>query len=369
MRILSLVLLAGLLLGVAPKSDDIRPLEIGQPAPPFNLQGTDDAFYSLDSFADAEVLAVVFTCNHCPTAQAYEQHLMDLTAEYADKGVAVVAISPNDPASVRLDELGYTDLNDSLEEMKIRAEDMGFNFTYLYDGDVQEVSRAYGPTATPHVFIFDKDRMLRFQGRIDNREKIGAATEHDTRNAIDALLAEQAVPVETTKVFGCSIKWSDKSAGVNRAWERWKKEAVTVSSIDVEGVQALVKNESENMMMINVWSTWCGPCITEYPDLMEIYRMYRGRDFTYVSISMDQPDRGDDVLEFLQSQYASNTNYHFDDEDPYALIDALDPEWPGALPYTIMIKPGGEVFFRQLGVIDPLELKREIVGYVGRYYD
>ena len=317
--------------------DDPKTLEIGQPAPPFNLPGTDDEFYTLDSFSNAKLLAIVFTCNHCPTAQAYEERIKQLVVDYGDKGVAVVAISPNDEKSVRLDELGYSDLNDSLEEMKIRAADMDFNFPYLYDGETQEVSKAYGPVATPHVFIFDEERILRYTGRIDDKEKIGAATVHDTRNAIDALLADAPVKVEKTKTFGCSIKWADKSGAVQRALDRWAKEPVEVEKIDVAGVQELMKNSSEDMLMINVWATWCGPCVSEFPDLVDIYRMYRQRDFQFITISMDTPEIHDEVREFLEGQHASNTNYHFSEEDSYALIEAIDPEWAGALPYTVFV--------------------------------
>ena len=350
-------------------SDDYPTLELGQPAPPFDLPGVDGNTYSLESFSDATLLAVVFTCNHCPTAQAYEDRLIQLTSDYLQKGVAVVAISPNDPTSVRPDELGYTDLNDSFEEMKMRAEERGFNFPYLYDGDTQEASKAYGPVATPHVFIFDEDRILRYVGRIDDKEKIGAATKHDTRNALDALLADKKPPVEKTKTFGCSIKWADKSGSVERAYARWEQEPVSVEMLDVAGVKDLMKNDTGNMRMINVWATWCGPCITEFPELITINRMYRGRDFELVTLSMDSPDLKEEVEKFLKSQFASTTNYHFSGDDSYELIEAVDPEWPGALPYTVFVAPGGEIFYRQMGEFDPLELKRAIVDYVGRYYD
>ncbi|MBX2821180.1 MAG: redoxin domain-containing protein [Rhodothermaceae bacterium] len=369
-----LLLIACLLLALprpanATSVDDPETLELGAKAPDFNLQGTDDQFYTLDSFSDAQLLAIVFTCNHCPTAQAYEERIKQLVVDYEDKGVAIIAISPNDPKSVRLDELGYSDLNDSLEDMKIRAADMDFNFPYLYDGDTQEVSMAYGPVATPHVFIFDEERILRYTGRIDDKEKIGAATIHDTRDAIDALLADKPVAVEKTKTFGCSIKWADKSGSVQRAYERWAKEPVSVAKIDVAGVKDLMKNDTEDMLMINVWATWCGPCVSEFPELVDINRMYRQRDFQFITISMDSPDLHEDVGEFLKDQQASNTNYHFSEDDSYALIEAIDPEWAGALPYTVFVKPGGEIFYRQMGEIDPMELKRQIVDYVGRYYD
>src|SRR5713226_1143898 len=115
-------------------------LAIGDSALDFKLPGVDGRDYSLKDFADAKVLVVLFTCNHCPTAQAYEGRVIKMHADYKDRGVALVAISPNDPKAVRLDELGYTDLSDSLPEMKIRARDKGFKFPYLYDGETQKTS-------------------------------------------------------------------------------------------------------------------------------------------------------------------------------------------------------------------------------------
>ena len=130
-----------------------RSLAIGDVAPDFKLPGVDDKEYTLKSFANARLLLVVFTCNHCPTAQAYEERIAQLHADYKDKGVALVAISPNDPQAVRLDELGYTDLGDSLEDMKLRTKQRKFSFPYLYDGETQKASLAYGVLATPQVFL------------------------------------------------------------------------------------------------------------------------------------------------------------------------------------------------------------------------
>src|SRR6516225_1409556 len=130
----------------------LKTLGIGATAPDFKLPGVDGKDYSLKDFAGARLLLVIFTCNHCPTAQAYEQRIKDLHADYQSKGVALVAISPNDPKAVRLDELGYTDLGDSFEDMKLRAKDQKFAFPYLYDGAKQEAARAFGVMATPQVF-------------------------------------------------------------------------------------------------------------------------------------------------------------------------------------------------------------------------
>src|SRR5436190_17371618 len=129
-------------------AEDPQPLAIGAAAPAFSLPGVDGKTYSLDDFKNANFLVIVFTCNHCPTAQAYEDRIKLLASDYQKKNVALIAISPNDPLSVRLDEMGYTDLGDTFDEMKIRARDKQFNFPYLYDGENSEVSMKYGPQAT-----------------------------------------------------------------------------------------------------------------------------------------------------------------------------------------------------------------------------
>src|SRR5207237_3324650 len=129
------------------------------------------------------------------TAQYYEGRIKQLVTDYKAKGVAIIAIMPNDPNSVRLDELGWTDLSDSFPEMKIRARDRNFNFPYLYDGDTEEVARTYGPVATPHAFIFDAARKLRYAGAIDDSERIEHVSRHYVRDALDALLAGHEPPV------------------------------------------------------------------------------------------------------------------------------------------------------------------------------
>ncbi|HEY8780422.1 MAG TPA: redoxin family protein [Mucilaginibacter sp.] len=351
--------------------DEHKTLEIGATAPDFSLPGVDGKTYTLESFKNAKVLAIVFMCNHCPTSQAYEDRVIKLTSDYASKGVSVVAINPNNPASLRLDELGYSDVGDSFEEMKIRAKNAHFNFPYLYDGDTEIASNKYGPVSTPHIFIFDKDRKLRYQGRIDDSEN-PKKTPHsqDARNAIDALLAGKEVSVTTTKVFGCSIKWAEKSVWIEKAKIQWAKEPVKLNTIDAKGIAELLKNHSDKLRLINVWATWCGPCVEEFPDFVTMNRMYRDRGFEFVSISADDPDHKDKALKFLQRNQASGPNYIFNIDDKYKLIEAIDPKWEGALPYTLLVEPGGKVVYAHGGIIDPEALKKIIFNdpMIGRVY-
>lgn len=352
-------------------ADEYKTLEIGASAPDFKLPGVDGKTYSLSSFKDAKILAIVFTCNHCPTAQAYEDRIIQLTKDYRDKKVAVVAISPNDPKSVNLNELGYTDFSDSFEEMKIRSKEKGYNFPYLYDGETQSISKKYGPVATPHIFIFDKNRKLVYQGRIDDVENPAKKPNtQDARNAIEALMNGQEISTKTTKVFGCSVKWAEKKETVQKVYDKWASEPVSVDMIDEAGLKELLQNKSDKLRLINVWATWCGPCVAEFPDFITINRMYRGRDFEFISVSADSPTNKDKVQKFLQKQQASNKNYLFSIDDKYKLIELIDPKWQGALPYTILVEPGGKIVYAKQSTIDPDEMKKMIVDHplIGRYY-
>ncbi|MCB9286696.1 MAG: redoxin domain-containing protein [Lewinellaceae bacterium] len=350
---------------------EVQTLEIGAPAPDFHLPGTDGKFYSLADFGNAKALAIVFTCNHCPTAQAYEERLKSIAADYQNKGVALVAISPNSPRGLLYEELGYTDLNDDFDEMKIRAKAHNFNFPYLYDGDTEEASLKYGPVATPHVFLFDEGRKLAYTGRIDGSEKPGTANAEDLRGAIDAVLAGQPVETPVTKTFGCSTKWGWKVAYKEKVNKEWAEKPVSLAKLDEEGVKTLLKNEdSGKLRLVNIWATWCGPCILEFPEFIVLQRMYGARDFEFVSLSADNPEQEDKALEFLQDKQAACSNYLFSKDDKYALIEAVGHEWNGALPYSILVEPGGRPVWKHQGEVDFYELKRAIVEHemMGRYY-
>lgn len=231
------------------------------------------------------------------------------------------------------------------------------------------MARAYGPVATPHVFVLDAERKLRFAGRVDDNENQAKAKTRDTRDAIEALLTGKPVAVPTTKVFGCSIKWADKRSWVDKGREEWAREPVTLEPIDTAGIQALARNEGgTKLRLVNVWATWCGPCVIEFPDLVDLNRIYRGRDFEVVTLNADEAGHRQKALEFLKKRQASTRNYAFDGESMYTLVEALDPKWPGALPHTILVAPGGEVVYRSQGAFDTLALRKAIVGWLGRYY-
>jgi len=176
-------------------------IDVGAAAPAFKLKGVDGKMHSLDDYGDGQAVVVVFTCNHCPAAVAYEDRLVELQRDYAEKGVQLIAINPNE-------DQGHP--TDSYEHMVQRARDKGFNFPYLRD-ETQDIAKAYGALRTPHVFLLDASRKVVYHGRIDdNVNDPSAVTKQDLRLAIDETLAGRPVSNPVTEPVGCSVKWWGK---------------------------------------------------------------------------------------------------------------------------------------------------------------
>ena len=178
-------------------------LQLGAEAPGFSLGGVDGKEHSLESFKEAEILIVVFSCNHCPAAIGSEDRMTQLHEDYAPKGVAMVSINSNE-------DQNHPD--DSFEKMKVRARDKGFPFPYVRD-ESQDAAKAYGALRTPHFYVFDGQRRLCYTGRMDdNPFDASKASQHDLRNALDAMLAGKKPPAEVTNPIGCNVKWLGQDA-------------------------------------------------------------------------------------------------------------------------------------------------------------
>jgi peroxiredoxin len=337
-------------------------LPLGSPAPDFALPGVDGKIHKLSDYASSPILVVVFTCNHCPIAQVYERRIEQLYEDYGKKGVAVVAIQGNDPNAIRIDELDSSDVSDTLDDMKIRVQYKHLHYPYLYAGDTTSVTQAYGPQATPHVFIFDKDRRLRYEGRVDNSYRIEIVKTQDARNAIEALLAGKEVAVNHTGVFGCSTKWSEKSEQREAADRKIEAAPIQVESVDAAGLKKLRTNPAGHVTVVSFWATWCGSCVAEFSDLQDTYRMYSARDFDLVTVAANMPDEKPSVLRFLQKKHATTRNLLFDSDDTAKLQAAFDPAWQSAVPYTVVFGPDGKVIYKTLGTVDQLEMRRKILA-------
>lgn len=359
---------------------DPSTITLGTNAPDFSLKATDGKTYALKDFSGEKALAVIFTTNHCPDAITSHDRMVALVDYFKGKDVNFVAINSNSPEGLHPPELGWTIYDDGFEDMVRIAKDKNFNLPYLYDGDTQKVAKAYGAVATPHVFVFDGNLKLRYNGRMDNgRRRVGPVEKNEARDAIEAILAGKEPSVTKTRPAGCSTKWKEKAGMVAREDQKWKELPVKVELTKADALQKLVANKGRSgMRLFNVWSTSCGPCVAEFPDLAAIYRQYSWQEFEFITISLDPPSDVDKVQKFLKQNQAGlsprtkplleeegrETNHFILDDDTEKMAKAIDPEWNGGMPYTFLVGPEGEILYRHAGVIDPVELKKAIVKQV-----
>lgn len=358
------------------------PLEQGATAPDFELINVDGETYTLADVRGEKATAVVFTTNHCPDAITSVGRMKELVATFKPQGVGFVAINSNSPKGLHLEELGWTIYDDSFEDMQLIAKNEEFNLPYLYDGETQEIAKAYGAVATPHVFIFDGDLKLKYNGRMDDaRRKMGPAEKNEARDALTAVLAGKEPEVIKTRPIGCTTKWLEKAERVAQRDAAWKANPVTVETIGADAVAKLRANEGRTgFRLFNIWSTSCGPCVAEFPDLAEIYRQYSWQEFEFIPISLDPVKDLEKVASFLKDHHVGlskktarivkkderTTNNYLFEGDTEDLVKALDPEWNGAMPHTLLVGENGKVLYRHTGIIEPLDLKKAIVDEVWR---
>src|SRR5262245_35701551 len=383
LRQLLFALILASALGSSSRSEEgVADLPIGAPAPDFSLPGIDGKTHKPAEYKDGNVLVIFFTSNHCPTSHGAAARLKTFLNDYRPKGMTFVAINPNHPDGLSIDELGYSKYSDGFEDMKRYAADQGFDFPYLYDGDTQLTAKAYGCLATPHVFIFDADGKLRYKGRFDDSQYADPASvkSPDARNAVEAMLAGKPVPVPVTKPHGCSTKWRSKQTGIAAAKEKWDKTPVDVDTIDAAGVAALRKGGTKNVRLYNVWATWCVPCVAEFPELVAASRRFDMRNFEFISISVDEAAHTAQVKAFLERKSAGlserlkksvnaegrkSNSYLFTGGSMEDLMKMLDPEWPGGVPHTLLVDTEGQVLWRHNGPVNGEELRAKVLERLG----
>ncbi|MEK0446801.1 MAG: hypothetical protein RLZZ399_2122 [Verrucomicrobiota bacterium] len=365
--------------------EGFRELQIGDAAPDFSLPGIDGRTHTLSEYGSARVLMIAFISNHCPDSHAAEGRIQKFLQSQQGKGLAFVAINPNHPDGLSINELGYSKYNDGFEDMKKYAAEAGFDFPYLYDGETQSVAKAYGCVATPHIFIFDSQRKLRYRGQFDDSRFADASTvtRTDAAHAVEALMAGQPVPVEITKPHGCSTKWLGKKESVAEQTQKWDQTPVEVALIDAKAAGELRKNGTQKLRLFNIWATWCGPCVAEFPELVKTARKYEMRDFELITLSADDPEDIGKVKAFLekrgaglsarqlarvQSEGRSTNSYLFRGANLEALMREVDPEWPGSIPHSVLVGTDGRVLWRHNGEVDGEELRAEVLKHLGVFY-
>ena len=170
------------------------------------------------------------------------------------------------------------------------------------------------------------------------------------------------MPVAETTAAGCPPTFLSKPGGPEAEQAAIAAEPVTLEMVGADGLKTLRQNGTGKLLLINFWATWCAPCVSEFPDLEATYRMYRGRNVDFVTVSTNDPEEKPGVLEFLKKHHASHRNLQFATADVYGLQAAFDPKMPAPVPFTLLLAPNGDVLYQELGASDIPKLRRAILA-------
>ena len=369
---------------------------IGAAAPDFSgIVGIDDKPHGLADFKDAKLVVLVFTCNHCPVAQAYEDRLVALQKDYRPKGVQVVAVNVNNMPADRLDE------------MKKRAKQMEFNFPYLYDS-TQKIGHDYHATVTPHVFVLDQQRKIAYMGAVDDSQQAGQVKKHYLRDALDALLAGKKAAAGSDPAIRLRnpIRMTDQvlvptlRVGTRFPTLRVDRESLwcvsrtvqwllalaacllltgcpasppsaagpPLRTIDAPGLARLLDQHRGQVVLVDFWATWCGPCVKLFPHTVELERRFRDRGLAVITVSLDDPADGPAVRKFLDQNGATTENYlssYGVGPEAMTAFGIAD----GALPHVRIYDAEGRLrktFTSGGRMIDPKEIESAVEGVLKR---
>ena len=365
MSINRIMLYVLLLLMAAPLRSSLHSLEKGDQMPHFRLKGIDGKFYNSQNFP-SRLLAVVFISNHCPVSQNFQEELLALVEDYEARGFGLIAISPNDPQAIPPDELAFSDLGDSLAEMKIRAKDFKYTFPYLYDGSTQDTSRAFGVRVTPHAYLFDAKRSLRYSGRIGDPKNPSNRNRQELRQAIAALIRGNSPKVEQSPVFGSSIKWKKNRHLVQKMNERFSRETIVLKNADKRTYEFIRKNVSLRPKVIYVWSSKDTNYREDLLKISAMHKIYRKRGLELITSCIDGVDEHENIYDILKNTLCSSQNYISEGAEISPLADLRGESGDRITPYLAILDHKGLPVYRSRGGINELVIKKEVLKTLNR---
>jgi peroxiredoxin len=348
-RVISTLLFVGLALTISLKAQSdkkaISAVAVGKPAPDFTLNDLNGQSYSLKNFR-GRITVVAFISTQCPISNDYNERMRSIVQDYTKDNVAFVGINSN--------------FTESPAEIKAHAGKNKLTFPILKD-EGNKVADAFGAQRTPEIFVIDAEGALRYHGRIDNSRDLRRVNRQDLREALNELLAGKTPSVSEGKAFGCPIKRLQNKKEVRAAENRMKNfepKIGRIKPVDYNKFKDAVKGQ---VLIVNFWATYCGPCVAEFPEFVMIDQKYREKGVKMVAISADDiVDIKPKVIPFIKEQNARFEVLIQDTDDPQEMIDVVDKNWQGVLPATFIYDKQGNRILSHYGIIN----REQLVGTI-----
>ncbi len=328
--------------------------------PAFSLRATNGEIYSQSDFNDKKVIGIVFLSNHCKVSQLFQNHLMVLTRKYS-KNVVIIAVSPNYEQSILPDELAYSDLGDSFQDMVKRANRMKYNFPYLYDGNDQNLTKEIGAKITPTIYLYNQDRELFYSGRIGNIDSPDNMETSEVNQAISSLLIGEKTSFKRTKVFGTAIKTKNHLLVAEQVRQRYADEKVRLSEADARKLNFYLTHNTRKPKLFYVWQTNDGKTRDNLIKLSFLYKIFRKRGLKLITVCIAKKNEKERIVEFLENSQLSSTNFIVYGHHISPLASIIPDEVEKVTPYYRLLSSRGDKLLGSHGEISTDSLRIEIV--------
>ncbi len=328
--------------------------------PTFSLMGTSGQVYTQADFDDKRILALVFMSNHCKVSQLFQNHINDLSKQFV-KEATILAISPNYEQAILPDELAYSDLGDSFEEMKKRAIRMKYNFPYLYDGEKQSLTRAIGVKITPTVYLYDEKRELFYVGRIGNIDSPDKRETSELYLAIMRALEEKEVAFKRTKVFGTSIKTKEHLMLAEQVRKRYADESIKLTHADDRKLDFYLNHKTQKPKLFYVWQTTDKNVRDNLMKLSFLYKIFRKRGLRLITVCIAEKKEEKEILDQLEKAQLSSTNFLSYGHHVGPLAKIIPSELEKVTPYYRLVGTEGNMLLGKQGEISEDKLRFEIL--------
>jgi len=329
--------------------------------PDFSLPGIDGKFYTNADFGRSETLAVVFLSNHCRISQLFQDQLLKIRERFSPKQMGIVAISPNFEEAILPDELAYSDLGDSLEEMKKRAYRKKYSFPYLYDGKEQHLTKKLGVKITPTVFLYDRKRNLVYEGKIGNHETPNRMETSDLFQNIVENLSGAAGKIKRTKVFGTSIKFQDDLPIAEKVRARNARETVKLTQADERKLSFYLTHKTYKPKLFYVWQAEDKECRDNLVKISSVYKIFRKRGLRVFTVCISNMDNFEKALDHLKQSQMSSINFMVSGHEIGPLIKVAPKELQQITPFFRLIGSDGKMLIGGRGEISSDRLRIEII--------